>query len=110
MTQNTEPDGGVERNNAKTGFLDDTGTFYPSMESVRKYLPEGRTIEPSADPLVKKREALQAGYTFHPANDSTQGWAFCIDGDYSKEFPEEVLAWDAALKDLESRKLLSNSN
>ena len=35
----------------KQGFLDSAGTFYPSIESVRTYMPAGRTIVPASDPL-----------------------------------------------------------
>lgn len=40
--------------------------------------------------------ARDAGYTVHPPTESTQGWAYCIDGDYSEEFVSEKEAWAAA--------------
>jgi hypothetical protein len=46
--------------NAKSGFMDCAGTYYPSMESVRKYMPKGRTFEPAADPLAVKRKFADA--------------------------------------------------
>ena len=46
----------VQRNlsdtkDTKQGFLDSAGTFYPSIESVRTYMPAGRTIVSASDPL-----------------------------------------------------------
>lgn len=38
---------------SKQGFLDNAGTFDPSMESVRTYMPAGRTIAPASDPHGK---------------------------------------------------------
>ena len=42
--------------------------------------------------------AKQAGYTVHgPAADcGIEGWAFCIDGDYTDGFGNEQAAWQAA--------------
>lgn len=63
-----------------------------------------RSIEPAEDPLAGLRAVREAGYSVHPANDSSQGWAYCIEGDYSQEFQSEKDAWDAAIVALESSK------
>ena len=91
-------------NNSEIGFKDNTGTYYPNMESVHKYMPNGRSIEPAKDPLARRRAAREFGYTVHPANDSSQYWAYCIEGDYSHEYPSEKDAWDAAIAAFETSK------
>lgn len=44
--------------------------------------------------------ARNAGYTVHGPNDSSQGWSYCIEGDYSNEFPTETAAWEAAIAEM----------
>ena len=52
--------------------------------------------------------ALEAGYSVHVSSDDDQpSYAYCIEGDYSKEYPTEMAAWIAAIKDLESTSVQS---
>lgn len=52
---------------SRTWFRDPaTGTFYPSMESARKYLPEGRTVVPSNPPTIEVRTVAGEVYSLHP--------------------------------------------
>jgi len=44
----------------KSGFMDSAGTYYPSLVSVRTYMPKGRTIEPANDPLRPQAHASDA--------------------------------------------------
>ncbi|WP_146052279.1 hypothetical protein [Diaphorobacter sp. LR2014-1] len=59
-------------------------------------------------PRLKSTDSAQeaarnAGYTVHQPNDATQGFAFCVDGDYSKEYPTANDAWKAAVADMEGQ-------
>lgn len=59
---------GEETNEAlKTWFRDPVaGTSYPSIESVRKYLPEGRTVVTSTPPAIEVRTVTGRVYSLHP--------------------------------------------
>ncbi len=51
----------------KTWFHDPVGgTYYPSVESVRKYLPEGRTVVPSTPPAIEIKTVSGKVYSLHP--------------------------------------------
>jgi hypothetical protein len=51
----------------------------------------------------KQRNAARVkGYTIHGPEDVGYGWAFCINGSYSKDYPSESAAWDAAVWDMDS--------
>lgn len=52
-----------------------------------------------AIPFSRKQELQEAGYSIHGPVDNV-GWAFCIEGDYSEEFPSEDVAWAAASNDM----------
>ena len=51
----------------------------------------------------KQRNAARVeGYTVHGPTDVGDGWAFCINGSYSEDYPSESAAWDAAVWDMDS--------
>ena len=51
----------------KTWFRDPgAGTCYPTIESVRKYLPEGRTVVPSTPPAIEIRTVTGRVYSLYP--------------------------------------------
>lgn len=46
--------------NTNSWFKDCAGTYYPSMESVHTYMPQGRTFEPADDPLAAEPQFADA--------------------------------------------------
>lgn len=49
--------------------------------------------------FAAKLKAIAAGYTVHGPCDGHEGYAFCIDGEYSCEFATENEAWSEAILD-----------
>lgn len=61
-------------------------------------MPRAKAIA-LADKMQTDIEATRAaGYTVHKGEDCDT-FAYCIDGDYSREFDSENAAWDAAVTD-----------
>lgn len=48
--------------------------------------------------------AVDAGYTVHPPICDSDTWAYCINGDYSNEYPDPASAWQAAISDSQQEK------
>lgn len=55
-----------------------------------------KTVMPKQATQAQIEGAIKAGYTVHSANDDSQGFAYCIDGDFSQEFATAQAAWNAA--------------
>lgn len=51
----------------RTWFRDPVGgTYYPSIESARRYLPEGRTVEPASSPTLEITTVAGVTYKLYP--------------------------------------------
>lgn len=66
-----------------------------------EHMPYTLPCPPECDNL--RNQAQAAGYTVHGPGEGSSGWSYCIDGDYSREWPTENEAWGAALADLQRR-------
>lgn len=89
-----------------------TATYSGRMICFSKFEEIGISQEHSPAKAPKSSTEYQldaartAGYTVHAANDASQGWSFCIDGQYSEEFPTEEAAWAAAVVEHEANEVL----
>lgn len=62
----------------------------------------GEEVFSDAQRRLNQLSASRVGYSVHSPSDDLPGWAYCIDGDYSNEYPSEEAAWQAAFIDSQS--------